>query len=187
MFFWDYWNRYKKEECSVMYLTKEGIFQELLSSDMKLRILGADGTRDMIEYDSIEENEIPEYIAHLLKALQYDNSPNTDDSIISAMCLLFDTYNFTFVDLAPLMSIIMSIIDGTYRKKRFHDDVILEIIWMFTRKYHIKFMPIIQLCKSLKNQKLNFEAVKAEEYILNSTVPVQRGFTRPENAGLGSK
>jgi len=145
-----------------MYLTKDSIFQELLSSDMKLRILGADEVRDMIEFDSIKENEILEYIDHLLKALLFDNSPKADESIIFAMCFLIDSYNVISVDLAPFMSII----DGTYRKKRFHDDIIIEIIWMFARRHNIKFMPLIQLCKSLKNQKLALEAVKAEIYIL---------------------
>ena len=145
-----------------MYLTKEYIFQELISPDMKLRSLGADEVRDMIEFDSIAENEIPEYIDHLLKALQYDNTHETDNSIIFAICFLFDSFNIASVNLTPFMSII----EGTYRKKKFHDDIIIEIIWMFARRHSIKFLPAIKLCTLLKNQIINAEAEKAEEYIL---------------------
>ena len=150
-----------------MYLTKEDIFKELLSSDVRLRILGSKETRDMVEYDSIKENEISGYIDHLLEALGYDNSQEADDEIINSICFLFDSYNIMSVDLTPFLSII----EGSYRKKKYHADSIVEIIWMFARRCCNQYSPVIQLCKSCKNKRIYSEAMKAEEYMYKNAVP----------------
>jgi hypothetical protein len=140
-------------------LTKKDIIEKLISSDALVRELGADEVRDMLEFNSVSEDEVYEYALSLLGALDMKNTKQSETGILFALSHLVSYCDYMLlrdVNWQQLLPIL----------ERVNDFRTICILDIFGVSYDLQYLPVIQKYKNHYVENIRSAAINAEKFLL---------------------